>query len=436
MNLRNGGYNNGNVNGDHERQGLLSGEVEDSRHGASAGALGRLLAPWTWSRQFLTSELGVGVLKCSLAYLLGSLATFIPAISAFLGHQDGKHMVATVTVYFHPARSRGSMYRALVCALLAFLYAAFISITSMLVTMSLRDVNLLPVGHALVLIVFCGGGLGFIGWTKQRLGDPLVNVACSLASLAIITVLTKEGSVQSGDLSFAKIFQVLKMVLMGVTATMTVSFLIFPISARKKLRANLVTVTGSLASMLAIITESFLSGSEEELLSTEFVDAATRHKKAYGQLDRLVREAKLEHYILGTTTEYRLEKKLVRCVQDITHNLGGLRSAAVMQFQLLKQTKSGDAALPKSHDIFHRRMLSPCSLQEEDELCLDSIDEGPERGTFDEDDNLPGSYLTSRTASLGDEPISHPADIFEIFINHLGPSMVIEILPLLLNIQC
>lgn len=363
------------------------------------------------------------MLKCSLAYLLGSLATFIPVISAFLGNQDGKHMVATVTVYFHPARSNGSMYRALVCAFLAFFYAAFISVTSMFVTVLFRDFDLLPVGQALVLILFCGGGLGFVGWTKQRLGDPLVNVACSLASLAIITVLTKENTVRNGDLSFAKIFQVLKIVLMGVSATMAVSFLIFPISARKNLRADLVTVTGTLATMLAIITESFLSGSEDELFSAEFVNAAASHKKAYGQLDKLVKEAKLEHYVVGTEREYRLEKKLVRWVQDITHNLGGLRSAAALQFQLLKQTKVVDSAVSNEYEIFHRGMASPWSFHE-DGLHLEPIDETPEREIPDANGVLSSSTTTSHSGSEAHQ-LYLPADIFEIFITHLGPSMVI-----------
>ncbi|GKZ38673.1 hypothetical protein AbraIFM66950_011042 [Aspergillus brasiliensis] len=371
---------------------------------------------WPWMHEFVSSELGIGVLKCSLAYLLGSLATFVPAIASFLGHQDGKHMVATVTVYFHPARSQGSMYKASICALLAFLYAAFISLTSMCVSMFFQDtLHMLPVGHALVLIVFCGGGLGFIGWTKQRLGDPLVNVACSLASLATITILTKEGAVQSGDLSFAKISQVLKMVVMGVTITMAVSFLIFPISARKKLRSNLTTVTESLATMLALITESFLSGSEEELQTEEFTSTAARHKKAYAQLDKLVREAKLEHFVAGTEKEYRLEKKLVRWVQDITHNMGGLRSAAHLQFQLLKPT---ELARLQSHgpEIGPMPLISPWSLHE-DGPFLERIDEQP-----DEEDRQEITD-TNATNANPTNPL-HAADIFALFISHLGPSMI------------
>jgi hypothetical protein len=293
------------------------------------------------------------------------------------------------------------------------------------------------VGHAVVLIVFCGGGLGFIGWTKQRFGDPLVNVACSLASLASITVLTKEGAVQSGDLSFTKVVQVLKMVIMGVTAAMAVSFLIFPISARKKLRSNLVIVTETLAIMLALITDSFLSGSEQELQTAEFLDAAERHKKAYAQLDKLVREAKLEHYVAGTEKEYRLEKNLVRWVQDITHNMGGLRSAASLQFQLLKQAKLvGPVSCrdrkhaPNGTD--HVPSPSPYSSHGHSTL-LESIDEMPEQqlggeeeAAAEDDHRHSGDHSDPNPARDEGSSVEHtlqPEDLFALFISHLGPSM-------------
>ncbi|PYH90669.1 WD40 repeat-like protein [Aspergillus ellipticus CBS 707.79] len=413
-------------NEDDERRALLTGEVIQAPKALPSRLWYKAHDAWPWVRQSVSSELGIGVLKCSLAYLLGSLATFVPAIASFLGHQDGKHMVATVTVYFHPARSQGSMYKALICAFLAFLYAAFVSVTSMCVSMFFQDtLDLLPVGHAIVLIVFCGGGLGFVGWTKQRLGDPLVNVACSLASLATITVLTKEGAVQSGDLSFAKISQVMKMVGMGVTITMTVSFLIFPISARKNLRSNLTTVTESLATMLALITESFLSGSAEELQTAEFIRTAARHKKAYGQLDKLVKEAKLEHFVAGTEKEYRLEKKLARWVQDITHNLGGLRSAALLQFQLLKQSNiASNAHLQGTGlEIGSGTLPSPWSFQE-DRPLLERIDERPDEEERLEavDRNMPDYSLDNRP-EVTTGHVLLPADIFALFISHLGPSM-------------
>lgn len=386
-----------------ERRGLLTGDVPQ-QESITSRIRQTACYIWLFICQFASSEQGIGVLKCSLAYFLGSLATFIPAIAAFLGHQDGKHVVATVTVYFHPARSQGSMYKALICALLAFLYAAFLSVTSMFVAVFFEDtLDMLGLGHATVLVVFCGGGLGFIAWTKQRVGDPLVNVACSLACLSTITVLTKEGAVQAGDLSFEKVVQVLKMVVLGVSATVAVSFLIFPISARKKLRLNVNTVTETLAAMLAIITESFLAGSEKELRAGEFVSAAARHKEAYARLDGLVKESKLEHFVAGTEKEYRLEKRLVRQVQQITRNLGGLRSAAALQSYLLGGTKIDAPAGYYQDEPEHHH----CSSAQER-----PAKPGNERR---------GEEVPSRE---GDSQSMSPADVFSLFISHLGPSMV------------
>ncbi|KAJ6086030.1 Transcriptional coactivator SAGA-type complex Ada1/Tada1 [Penicillium sp. IBT 16267x] len=406
-------------NNHEELRGLLSGEIETSRDGFATQISARAREMWAGFYEFIKSEQGIGILKCSLAYLIGSMATFIPIISTYLGHQDGKHMVATVTVYFHPARTIGSMYRALICALLAFFYSAFLSITSMLLENLFQDTLDLPVlGHALVLIVFVGGGLGFVGWTKQRLGDPLVNVACSLTALSTITILTKEGAVQSGDLSLEKISQVLKMVIMGVVVAMAVSFLIVPISARKKLRSNLVIATDTLATMLAIMTDAFLSGSEEELTVTEFVDAETKHRKAYSQLDKLIREAKLEHFVGGTEKEYRLEKKLVRWVQDIIHNMGGLRSAAELQFSLIRETisrESGSSGLPTPYADYVASLERSWSFP--DGSFLEPIDERPE-----EELSPGGSYNAAAQQGKSDASLL-PADVFAIFISHLGPSM-------------
>ena len=145
-------------------------------------------------------------------------------------------MVATVTVWFHPARSIGSMHEATVLAIIAFCYSGFVSFTSMGISMFFGQRDLLLVGHVIVLIVFIGGGLGFVAWTKQYFGHPLVNVACSLASLGCITVLIKEGAVQAGAFSDDRVVQVLLMVIMGVIVTTAVNVLVLPVTARASVR--------------------------------------------------------------------------------------------------------------------------------------------------------------------------------------------------------
>jgi hypothetical protein len=133
----------------------------------------------------VSSPNGQAVLKCSLAYVLGSLATLVAPIAGILGHNDGKHVVATVIVYFHPARTTGSMIEASIFALIAFAYSAVVSFGSMAVAVFFGSQNLLYVGHILVLFIFCGGGLGAIGWLKQKLNNPLVNVVGPLCEVQV-----------------------------------------------------------------------------------------------------------------------------------------------------------------------------------------------------------------------------------------------------------
>ena len=380
---------------------------------------------------FAKSKTGRGVIKCSIAYLIGSMATFVPVIAGLLGKQDGKHMVATITVYFHPARSKGSMLEAILCAVLAFVYAVFISFSSMGVSILFgRTLDMLVLGHIIVLIVFCGGGLGFVGWIKQRLDHPLVNISCSLTSLAIITVLTKEGAVQAAEFSDDKVTQVMIMILMGVFASTAVSFIIWPVSAREELRGDIIQVTDSFGDMLAMITRCFLTGSEEELQQESFRDASDKYKKVITSMTKNLKEAKYEHYVLGTEREYRLEAKLVNCIHRLAQNVGGLRSAATTQFLLMAQPGVSGSVTQESTMYAPTPKLgyftpNPGSLKSpsEDHAVLASLDESPGDASFEDCFSAQPFQEDGSVHS-----ITSPSDIFTRFIVQLGPSMVSTLL--------
>ena len=428
----NDGANDGTSN---ERSPLLGeGSAQRETKPSLRGRIGAKLketseAAWT----FANSNTGKGVFKCSIAYLLGSMATFIPTISNSLGQQDGKHMVATITVYFHPARSVGSMFEAMICAAVAFLYAAFISFSSMAVSILFgRTLDLIVLGHIIVLVVFCGAGMGFIGWIKQRLNHPLVNISCSLTSLAIITVLTKEGAVQSAEFSDDKVTQVMIMILMGVAATTAVSFLITPISARTVLRSDLAQITDSLGDQLTLITRVFLNGSEEALQKQSYVNALEKYKKALSSMTKNLKEAKYEHYVLGTEREHHLEAKIVSSMQRLGQNAGGLRSAATTQFLLLKEPEVRGSQPYYSNKILRHRLSSSYSF--DGTLCdidspntLEPIDERPEHTSPCLEN---AAMIDSTQSQSSDEdggslaPVKSSSDIFARFITQLGPSMV------------
>lgn len=321
------------------------------------------------------------------------------------------------------------MVEAVGCAVVAFLYAVFICFSSMGVSILFaRTLHLVVLGHIIVLIVFCGGGLGFVGWTKQRLGHPLVNISCSLASLAIITVLTKEGAVQAAEFSDDKVVQVMKMIIMGVIATTAVSLLISPVSAKDDLKNDLIQMTDCFGDLLTMITRGFLTGSEEVLGQQQFLDASDKNKKVLASLTKNLKEAKHEHYIVGTEKEYELESRLVHCTQRLAQNIGGLRSAATTQFLLLAQSGVSIPPTPSSS-----RMGTPAppfmsfsSLADgsfspsEEHGFLSAIDETSEYEPFG---NNAQASPTADNVSIA-PTIKSPSDIFSRFIMQLGPSMV------------
>ncbi|KAG4440024.1 hypothetical protein IFR05_004474 [Cadophora sp. M221] len=383
---------------------------------------------WGW----LHTPAAKGILKSSLAYLLGSMATFLPPIANFLGHQDSKHLVCTITVYFHPSRSQGSMQEAIILGLGAFFYAVFVSVSSMATSVFFESqLGMIELGYIMVLIVFIGGGLGFVGWFKQRYNAPLVSVSCSLASLAIITVITKENAIQVGVFSNDKIVQVMKMILMGMASTSVVSLILWPISARTELRETMINVTDSFGDMLTLITRGFLSGSETDLRSTTFIKAQNKHKAVFTKLKTNLKEAKFEHYLLGTEEEYKLQVSLVTCMQRLAQSIGGLRSAALTQFSLLRESTTFGNGTPLSsrYSPQIQGLVSPVSSRHDRFAVLTAIEEASEEGSGaeDRDDEPPNPFerhpSTMSYTSSTMPTVRTPSEIFSRFIMHLGPSM-------------
>lgn len=288
---------------------------------------------------FANSKTGRGIFKCALAYLLGSLVTFVPSLAALIGtQQDSKHMVATVTVWFHPARTIGSMHLATALGLLGFLYSGVIGFTSMGVSLAARHQDMLVVGHVIILLLFVGGALGAIAWVKQKFSDPLVNTATALASLGCIIVLVREGSVQEGEFSYRQVFQVLEMLLMGIVVTTAINVLVLPVTARTQLKIDMETNTDLLGELLICITRAFLSGREEDLQDEFFDDLQKEHQQALQKMNQDLSEAKNEYFVLGNEKLYDVTSRLVDCLDELSQDLGGLRSAALAQFALVNSS--------------------------------------------------------------------------------------------------
>lgn len=386
--------------------------------------------------KWLGTRAGHNVLKCSFGYVIACMGTFMPFLYQWLGKGDGKHMVATIVVYFHPGRSSGGMVEAVICGVAAFVYYVLIAVSSMAVSVLCgSQFEQIVLGYVLVLVIFVGGGLGFVGWVKQRMANPLVNVACSLTSLAIITILTKENAVQTAVFSDDKIVQVAKILVMGMTTSTLVNQVLWPVSSRRDLRQSMIDTTFAISDLLTAITTSFLKGSDD-LSSPAFKNADKKYRTEFATLTKNLREAKMEHYVLGTEDAYQIEAKIVNCMQRLAQDIGGLRSAATTQFTLLKEPNvhgNVTPSSPRSHaTIPHFGSLSPfnSSFRAKHDCFnqLTAIEEALDETSDVDVDTEDPRYSADRRNTMDSEmldlpTIRTPAEIFARFMRHLGPSM-------------
>ncbi|KAI0095504.1 Fusaric acid resistance protein-like-domain-containing protein [Daldinia grandis] len=385
---------------------------------------------WEW----VNSPKGRGTIKCSIAYLLASMGTFWRPAARFLGPMDGKHIVATITVYFHPARSTGSQIEAVAIAVVAVCYAMFIGTLSMATSVLFGSVlDMVELSYILVLTIFIGGGLGFVGWVKQKLNNPLVSVGASIASIGIITIVTKENSVHTGVFTNQKIIQSLKILLLATVISTLVNLVLWPVSARLALRKSMQSASTSLGDMLSMIANGFLSGAEEDFTSSAFTKASTGYSSTLSQMNKNARESKYEYYILGQEQIYRHDKAVVKSMENLAQSLGGLRSAANTQFELLKEVSFGplsshSATSPFSQatnpfsPTFGRSLSATLKSGSNRVNALGPIDEAPDERSDREEDVAP-TQEAPPLLSASSSSLRTPSDIFELFIARLGPSM-------------
>jgi hypothetical protein len=112
------------------------------------------------------------------------------------------------------------------------------------------ELGLIQLSHFIILIVFCAGGLGLIGWSKHYMANPLFGTACSLASTSIITVLTKENALIQGDIAWQVLRQNTITVIMAVLISNLVCHLLWPIYAVDEMKDIMVKSTDAFSTMV------------------------------------------------------------------------------------------------------------------------------------------------------------------------------------------
>ena len=113
------------------------------------------------------------VIKCSTAYMLGSLFTFVPFLNSWVGGElVASHLAATVTVFFNPAKTVGGMVEAAGYGWLFTVCALVLCLTSVSINNILLAQERYYLCYGLTLGVWIGVSSFVIAYFKGRMNKP------------------------------------------------------------------------------------------------------------------------------------------------------------------------------------------------------------------------------------------------------------------------
>lgn len=137
---------------------------------------------WTVLHVFTLSYKQKMVLKCSFAYFLGSLFTFVPALNNMLKTARlSSHVIATVTVFFNPSKTVGGMVEAVGYGLIYTVCALLLSLLSMLIAIYLRSEYYYVTSCCVTLGFWLAGSTFVLSFIKAHYNKPSIgtgNLCC------------------------------------------------------------------------------------------------------------------------------------------------------------------------------------------------------------------------------------------------------------------
>ncbi|CAE6428559.1 unnamed protein product [Rhizoctonia solani] len=279
------------------------------------------------------------VLKCSIAYTIGCLFTFVPALSNLLtdivplGTQQGPsptgHMVATVAVYYNPAKTIGAMIEADMFCLVG---AAFASIASLVATDSFWFFELQPGWEwlaDLLVLAWVGLAMALIAWSKLWVNKPTFGSACSMTSIILFVVIIKEGGTEV-------LAQVLFITALGITISNLTCFGLWPESATTNLQKEMTTTLNSFATLLKMLTSAFLLDDETPVRRQTLIKAAEAHQKSFTSLQKVLAEARVERCDPRIQRTAKVYDEVVLGLNHLAQHFGGLRSGTKLQFEFIQ----------------------------------------------------------------------------------------------------
>ncbi|KAK4058586.1 hypothetical protein OIO90_000030 [Microbotryomycetes sp. JL221] len=287
------------------------------------------------------------VIKCTLAYLLAELWTFVPFLTDWLGAPwdiDGPvrnaHVVATIAVYFNPGRTVGSMVEADVLMVIGIAYAMFLCVGSMAMSVVLDRLGFETLQHVLVLIIWLGGGYSLLAYVKVKANKPTVTTVCSMVSLFSSVIITKEGAFHIGKFQSYAILQILLIAVIGSATSNFVCLMLWPTSATSKLQQDLNRTLSSFSTLIDMLTKTFLLEGDITTKPESLKKAIDAHQSSYTTLKTSLDQVKFELFDSRMTSVRNVYEEVCETMLRLSQGLIGMRGGCQLQYELMQHDLS------------------------------------------------------------------------------------------------
>lgn len=277
------------------------------------------------------------VIKCAIAYTIATLFTFNPTLNRLITALDynqksqlwkvavNTHNLASVTVWFNPARSRGSMLQAIIYALSSL---AFVTSLSLAATFTLTFVDFDPENEKwttdfdefIVAFVWIGIGSAIAAFARLKMANQTFNSAATMSCIVFYSVVINNGGI-------ARLVQYLGMAMIGIVISSSVCLVIWPKSSTSALRKDLSSSMDSFAMLLDTLYCNFTHESEKLLDKDAFDKAVKAHDEAFvtlkAELPHALRERWLRDQRVNKSQIRQTYKHTVEAIERLAQHLTG-----------------------------------------------------------------------------------------------------------------
>ncbi|WWC90598.1 uncharacterized protein L201_005534 [Kwoniella dendrophila CBS 6074] len=374
-----------------------------------------------WNRVWPLSPVSIAVLKCSLSYLIASLFTYVPYLSEILSTSsevdahgrvvfrpsNSAHMVATIAVYFNPAKSLGNMLLSTRYCIVLAIFASIVSLAAM-GTIEIFDYFspshgstwdwISEMGDWVVCVLWIGGSMAALAWSKIWVGNASYNSGCSMAAIIIYIVVLKEGAIP-------RLLEALYIVAIGVSISIVVCLAVFPSSATSKFQGSVSKSLNSFSTLLDLLTSTFLL--ERHVIKGNRVtlkDAIKSHSTGLKALKITFAEAKHERVLDSRIRGRKLDlyDAAIASLARLAQHLSSLRGSTRLQESLIRAVREGKISTEHLTEGHHHDKKDRLSMS-----VVDKMDERPGPGMSKNTDIERSVKLFMRFRGMAGEQMSN-----------------------------